>query len=150
MNSAPNMSGEDLQEATAGYRVLFMLKLSPGADDAFLRDYEAIRWQVAQVPGHMSDQVCRSANDADEWLITSEWRSAEDFLAWESTPGHREGAMPILVLTASGGPAEWRQLSAMGVDGFLVKPVMLDDVIALVRRSLQKRSSSPGRARLST
>jgi heme-degrading monooxygenase HmoA len=96
MNGAPNMSREDLQEATAGYRVLFMLTLAPGAGDAFLRDYEAIRWQVAQVPGHMSDQVCRSANDADEWLITSEWRSAEDFLAWESTPGHREAAMPMM------------------------------------------------------
>jgi heme oxygenase (mycobilin-producing) len=90
------MSAEDQQEATAGYRVLFMLRLSPGSGDAFLRDYEAVRWQVAQVPGHMSDQVCRAADDADEWLITSEWRSAEDFRAWESTPGHRETAKPMM------------------------------------------------------
>ncbi len=90
------MSVEDPQEATVGYRVLFMLRLSPGAGDAFLREYEAVRWQVAQVPGHLSDQVCRSADDADEWLITSEWRSAEDFLAWESTAGHREAAMPMM------------------------------------------------------
>ena len=90
------MSLEDRQEATVGYRVLFMLRLSPGAGDGFLRDYEAVRWQVAQVPGHLSDQVCRSADDADEWLITSEWRSAEDFLAWESTPGHRETARPMM------------------------------------------------------
>ncbi|HTS96192.1 MAG TPA: antibiotic biosynthesis monooxygenase family protein [Streptosporangiaceae bacterium] len=90
------MSAEDGQDASAGYRVLFMLKLSPGAGEAFLREYEAVRWQVAQVPGHMSDQVCRSADDADEWLITSEWRSAEDFLAWESTPGHREAATPMM------------------------------------------------------
>jgi heme-degrading monooxygenase HmoA len=84
------MSLEDRQEATVGYRVLFMLRLSPGAGDGFLRDYEAVRWQVAQVPGHLSDQVCRSADDADEW------RSAEDFLAWESTPGHRETARPMM------------------------------------------------------
>ena len=90
------MSAEDRQEATAGYRVLFMLRLSPGAGEAFLREYEAVRWQVAQVPGHMSDQVCRSADDADEWLITSEWRSAADFLAWESTPGHRKAAMQMM------------------------------------------------------
>jgi heme-degrading monooxygenase HmoA len=90
------MSADDRPEPTAGYRVLFMLKLSPGAGDAFLREYEAIRWEVAQVPGHMSDQVCRSADDADEWLITSEWRSAEDFLAWESTAEHRETAMPMM------------------------------------------------------
>lgn len=90
------MSAGDRQEGTAGYRVLFMLRLSPGAGDAFLREYEAVRWQVAQVPGHLSDQVCRSADDPDEWLITSEWRAPEDFLAWESTPSHRRAAMPMM------------------------------------------------------
>jgi heme-degrading monooxygenase HmoA len=90
------MNAEGQQEATAGYRVLFMLSLSPGAGEAFLREYEAVRWQVAQVPGHISDQVCRSADDPDEWLITSEWRSPGDFLAWETTPDHRELAMPMM------------------------------------------------------
>jgi heme oxygenase (mycobilin-producing) len=90
------MSARERQEAAVGYRVLFMLRLSPGAGDAFLRAYEKVRWQVAQVPGHLTDQVCRSAEDPDEWLITSEWRSAEDFLAWESTPGHREAAAPMM------------------------------------------------------
>jgi heme-degrading monooxygenase HmoA len=90
------MSSEVRPEGAVGCRVLFMLRLSAGAGEAFLRDYEAIRWQVAQVPGHVSDQVCRSAGDADEWLITSEWRSAGDFLAWESTAGHREMAMPMM------------------------------------------------------
>jgi heme oxygenase (mycobilin-producing) len=90
------MSTEELQDPAAGYRVLFMLKLSPGAGEEFLREYESVRWQVAQVPGHINDQVCRSADDADEWLITSEWRSAEDFIAWESTSGHRELAKPMM------------------------------------------------------
>ena len=90
------MSTEEPQEPAAGYRVLFMLELSPGASEKFLREYESIRWQVAQVPGHLRDQLCRSADDADQWLITSEWRSAEDFLAWESTPGHRELAKPMM------------------------------------------------------
>jgi heme oxygenase (mycobilin-producing) len=90
------MSTGELQNPAAGYRVLFLLKLSPGAGEEFLREYESIRWQVAHVPGHISDQVCRSAGDADEWLITSEWRSAEDFIAWESTPGHRDLAKPMM------------------------------------------------------
>lgn len=90
------MNIEDLPEPISGYRVLFMLRLSPGAGEEFLREYEAIRWQVAQVPGHITDQLCRSADDADEWLITSEWRSAEDFLAWESTPEHRNVAKPMM------------------------------------------------------
>jgi DNA-binding response OmpR family regulator len=51
-------------------------------------------------------------------------------------------AMPIIVLTASGGPNEWRMLAALGADRLLVKPVVADDVVALVRRALQERSSS--------
>jgi len=96
IGAAPDIDADTAEDATAGYRVLFMLRLSPGASDAFLRAYEAVRWQVARVPGHIADQVCRSAEDPDEWLITSEWRSAEDFLAWESTPGHREAAAPMM------------------------------------------------------
>src|SRR5207248_11476983 len=31
--------------------------------------------------------------------------------------------MPIIVLTAAGGPGEWRRLAQIGADGFLVTPV---------------------------
>lgn len=50
-------------------------------------------------------------------------------------------AMPILVLTASGGPNEWQQLAALGADRLLVKPVIGDDVVALIRRTLGERSA---------
>lgn len=49
--------------------------------------------------------------------------------------------IPIIILTASGGPEQWKLLSALGADGFLVKPASLDDVVALVRRSLRERVS---------
>jgi serine/threonine-protein kinase len=49
--------------------------------------------------------------------------------------------MPILVVTASGGPNEWKELSALGADGFLVKPVNMTDVVTLVRRALEERTS---------
>jgi eukaryotic-like serine/threonine-protein kinase len=53
--------------------------------------------------------------------------------------------VPIVVLTASGGPSEWKLLSSLGADRFLVKPVDLDDLVAIVRRIVKekKRSSSP-------
>jgi len=51
-----------------------------------------------------------------------------------------EGKVPIIVLTASGGPLEWKRLSAMGADRLLVKPVVLDDVIAVVRHTLKERA----------
>jgi serine/threonine-protein kinase len=49
-------------------------------------------------------------------------------------------AMPIIVLTGSGGPAEWRELSSIGADRFLVKPVHLDDLVTSVRHSLRERT----------
>ncbi len=48
-------------------------------------------------------------------------------------------AMPIVVLTAAGGPREWQRLSEAGADAFLVKPVNADDVELLIRRTIRSR-----------
>jgi serine/threonine-protein kinase len=53
--------------------------------------------------------------------------------------------VPIIVLTASGGPREWQLLSSLGADRFLVKPINLDDLIATIRRAIRQRSSRPRR-----
>ena len=82
-------------------RVVFLLRLHPGARDRFLAAYEQVRWQVAGTPGHLRDQVCQSIEDPDRWLITSEWASAEDFLNWERTPEHRVAAAPMMACVAS-------------------------------------------------
>ncbi len=55
-------------------------------------------------------------------------------------------AVPIIMLTASGGSEDWRQLAAAGADRFLVKPVVASDVVAMVRRCLYERSSRPPRS----
>jgi eukaryotic-like serine/threonine-protein kinase len=51
--------------------------------------------------------------------------------------------MPIIVLTGRGGAREWQALSSMGADRFLVKPVNLDDVVTLIRRSLRETLAPP-------
>jgi eukaryotic-like serine/threonine-protein kinase len=51
--------------------------------------------------------------------------------------------VPIIVMTASGGPQDWKLLSSLGADRFIVKPVILDDVIATLRSAVRERSSSP-------
>ena len=51
--------------------------------------------------------------------------------------------VPIIVMTASGGPQEWKLLSSLGADRFLVKPVNLDDVVATLRSAVRQRTSSP-------
>jgi serine/threonine-protein kinase len=48
----------------------------------------------------------------------------------------------IIVLTGSGGPAEWRRLLSLGADRFLVKPVSLEDLVASLRSSVRARSGS--------
>jgi serine/threonine protein kinase len=48
--------------------------------------------------------------------------------------------VPIVVLTGSGGPQEWKRLSALGADGFLVKPVNVKDVATLLRRVVAERA----------
>jgi heme-degrading monooxygenase HmoA len=77
-------------------RVAFVIRLKPGMEEQFLEAYESIRYEVARgVKGHIVDQVCRSPEDPDEWLITSEWESLDDFLEWERTEEHRALAKPL-------------------------------------------------------
>ena len=49
---------------------------------------------------------------------------------------------PIIVLTAAGGPSEWKRLSAIGADAFLVKPVDAEDVELVIRRTLRARRTA--------
>ena len=77
-------------------RVVFMLRLKPGAEEDFLRAYNRIRYEVAKgVAGHLVDQVCQSPSDPLDWLITSEWKTLDDFLEWEKSEGHRDLARPL-------------------------------------------------------
>jgi serine/threonine-protein kinase len=51
--------------------------------------------------------------------------------------------VPIIVMTASGGPKDWKLLASLGADRFLVKPVNLDDVVDTLRSAMRERSSTP-------
>ena len=45
-------------------------------------------------------------------------------------------SMPIVVVTASGGAPDWHLLSALGADGFLVKPIDPFALVALARKAV--------------
>ncbi|HWO13924.1 MAG TPA: protein kinase [Polyangiaceae bacterium] len=70
--------------------------------------------------------------DMDGVALTAQLRDREDL-----------SAMPIIVLTASGGAREWQRLSTLGADRFLVKPVQLDDVVTFIRQALRERGRRP-------
>ncbi|WP_434739933.1 antibiotic biosynthesis monooxygenase family protein [Micromonospora sp. SH-82] len=77
-------------------RVVFLVRVPQDRTGDFLRAYDAVRHLVADgVPGHLVDQVCRSATDPEQWLITSEWRTLADFEAWERSPEHRDLVRPM-------------------------------------------------------
>jgi heme-degrading monooxygenase HmoA len=77
-------------------RVVFLIRLKPGTQEQFLKAYERIRHLVAEgVDGHLVDQVCQASDDADSWLITSEWESLGHFLTWERTEEHRDLVKPM-------------------------------------------------------
>jgi serine/threonine protein kinase len=56
-------------------------------------------------------------------------------------------SMPIVVVTASGGAPDWHLLSALGADGFLVKPIDPFALVALARKAVdaKKRNNQRGR-----
>jgi heme oxygenase (mycobilin-producing) len=77
-------------------RIVFLVRVPAERTEEFLQAYENIRYDVASgVPGHILDQVCQSPADPEQWLITSEWETLDDFVRWEQSPGHRDLAGPM-------------------------------------------------------
>ncbi|HEX5741506.1 MAG TPA: antibiotic biosynthesis monooxygenase family protein [Pilimelia sp.] len=81
--------------------MLFLVRVHHGAGARFLEAYRQVRAAAAAVPGHLHDQVCASPQDPRQWLITSEWRTLQDFLDWEADPAHRELVRPLRACVAS-------------------------------------------------
>ncbi|CAL9615662.1 hypothetical protein SUDANB6_05743 [Streptomyces sp. enrichment culture] len=76
-------------------RVLLHVDLHEGAQQRFLDAYEQMRHHVASLPGHLGDQLCQSAENPSQWLITSEWESAPPYLAWVNSEDHIETVGPM-------------------------------------------------------
>ncbi|MFF5448637.1 SchA/CurD-like domain-containing protein [Streptomyces sp. NPDC012888] len=76
-------------------RVVMLVDLHDGAQHRFLEAYERIRHHVAATPGHLSDQLCQSFENPSQWLITSEWESAPQFLDWVNSEQHIEQIRPL-------------------------------------------------------
>lgn len=76
-------------------RVVLLVDVHDGAQQQFLEAYEQLCNQVAQVPGHVSDQLCQSIENPSQWLITSEWESAPPFLTWVNSEEHVRMVEPL-------------------------------------------------------
>jgi heme-degrading monooxygenase HmoA len=95
MTTLHDRTSQSSAVGTSRLRVLFLMDVLDDHQERFLEAYEQIRHQVADVPGHISDQLCQSLGNSSQWLITSEWESSEPFLAWVDSPAHREQVAPL-------------------------------------------------------
>ncbi|MFG2295964.1 SchA/CurD-like domain-containing protein [Streptomyces sp. NPDC048603] len=76
-------------------RVVMLVDLHEGTQKRFLDAYEQIRHHVAATPGHLNDQLCQSFENPSQWLITSEWASAPQFLDWVNSEAHIDQIRPL-------------------------------------------------------
>jgi heme-degrading monooxygenase HmoA len=81
--------------ADTSLRILFFARVPQGGEDNFLEAYDSIRERVAAADGHLAEQLCQSPDDSREWLITSEWESAEHYATWAGGHGFTELSDPI-------------------------------------------------------
>jgi heme-degrading monooxygenase HmoA len=77
-------------------RLRVMLHLRADGEDALLTAYDQIRFQVAQADGHLGDQLLQSLEDPLEWVITSEWETAEHYARWARSHTVDRLAAPIV------------------------------------------------------
>ncbi|MBL1087682.1 antibiotic biosynthesis monooxygenase [Streptomyces actinomycinicus] len=75
--------------------VVFAVRVIEGGEQGFLDLYEHLRKSVASSPGHIVERLGEPADDSRQWVITSEWESAEQFFAWQQSEEHRELVAPL-------------------------------------------------------
>ncbi|MFD9568791.1 SchA/CurD-like domain-containing protein [Streptomyces sp. NPDC059982] len=95
-------------------RVVLLMDLHEGAQQRFFDAYEQLRHDIASVPGHLGDQLCQSFSNPSQWLITSEWESAPQYLAWVNSEAHAEQVRPLGACARSMRPLTFTVLRETG------------------------------------
>ncbi|MFJ3633716.1 SchA/CurD-like domain-containing protein [Streptomyces sp. NPDC090112] len=95
-------------------RVVLLMDLHEGTQQQFFEAYEKLRNDIASVPGHISDQLCQSFENPSQWLITSEWESAPQYLAWVNSEHHAEQVRPLGACARSMRPLKFTVLRETG------------------------------------
>ncbi|MGI5282710.1 antibiotic biosynthesis monooxygenase family protein [Nonomuraea polychroma] len=77
-------------------RVLLHLRAE---EQELVSAYDGIRHEVAKAEGHLSDQLLQSLDDPRQWLITSEWETAEHYARWAR--GHQVDTLAAPIVEVS-------------------------------------------------
>ena len=92
----------------AHIRFVVTIRLKPGSEDDFVAAYQAMHERVTQgLPGHVAHQLCRSLDDPQDWIITSEFESHEAWQAWDESDEHRAIIGPFRQFFERGGSSAY-------------------------------------------
>jgi heme-degrading monooxygenase HmoA len=73
-----------------GARVQVLLfAAAPEDPDAVREAYQAISRRLVDTPGLLGNTLLERTDEPGRFVVVSEWRSLDAFLAWERSPGHR-------------------------------------------------------------
>ncbi|MER5755455.1 antibiotic biosynthesis monooxygenase family protein [Streptomyces sp. NPDC002088] len=75
--------------------VVFTVRVIEGGEQGFLDLYDQLRKSVAQTPGHIVERLGAPVDDSRQWVISSEWQTAEHFFAWQQSAEHRALVAPL-------------------------------------------------------
>ncbi|MEU9992722.1 antibiotic biosynthesis monooxygenase family protein [Streptomyces sp. NPDC048045] len=78
-----------------GLSVVFTVRVIEGGEQGFLELYDQLRKSVSQTPGHIVERLGAPVDDSRQWVITSEWQTAEHFFAWQQSEEHRALVAPL-------------------------------------------------------
>ncbi|WP_239309857.1 MULTISPECIES: antibiotic biosynthesis monooxygenase [unclassified Frankia] len=76
-------------------RILVFANVAPAVANEFELAYLQVTARMKGTPGLLGDELLRDPDGSGRYLLLSEWESEEQFLAWETAPGHREITSPM-------------------------------------------------------
>jgi heme-degrading monooxygenase HmoA len=88
-------------------RLIVDVRIKPGSREELLSAYAALRARVAEEPGLIGHQLCEAADDAERWLVISEWTSAELSSGWDASEDHARLLAPLRACFAQASRASF-------------------------------------------
>ena len=82
-------------------RATLYMKVKAGRGSDFEREWLAISDEVRKVPGNIRQALSRDPEDSDSFVVTSDWKTREQFGKFERSPEQDDLTAPIRELRES-------------------------------------------------
>ena len=82
-------------------RATLYMKVKDGRGGDFEREWQAVADEVRKVPGNVRQTLSRDPEDPDSFVVTSDWRTREEFGSFERSPEQDDLTAPIRELRES-------------------------------------------------